>query len=230
MIVGALLIAVVFSACAVIAVSLNRIYPEIAVMGFPAGMARAEPALLDFITSGRFSPFVVALTAIGLAAAAMSCADTFAASGASCLSRDIYQRFIRPDATMDQMLTANRISVLIIILSATAASFFINSIIDAIHIATFIASATCFFPLMGGIFWKRGTKEGAMAALLAGAGVQILLVVIDLVRTPSMAPPFLERSALCSWDTGSRGDGRERCRVPRRFPPVAGTVTDLSAS
>ncbi|MFH1983415.1 MAG: sodium:solute symporter family protein [Pseudomonadota bacterium] len=192
MILGALLIAVVFSACAVIAVSLNRIYPEIAAMGFPSGMARAEPALLDFITSGRFSPFVVALTAIGLAAAAMSCADTFAASGASCLSRDIYQRFIRPDATMGQMLTANRVSVLIIILSATAASFFINSIIDAIHIATFIASAACFFPLMGGIFWKRGTTEGAMAALIAGAGVQILLVAIDLVRTQPMAQPFLE--------------------------------------
>ena len=96
MIVGAFLIAVVFTACAVIAVSLNRLYPEIAALGFPAGMARAEPALLDFVTSGRFSPFVVALTAIGLAAATMSCADTFATSGASCLSRDIYQRFIRP--------------------------------------------------------------------------------------------------------------------------------------
>ena len=192
MIVGAFLIAVVFTACAVIAVSLNRLYPEIAALGFPAGMARAEPALLDFITSGRFPPFVVALTAIGLAAAAMSCADTFATSGASCLSRDIYQRFIRPEATMDQMLKANRVSVLIIILSATVASFFINSIIDAIHIATFIASAACFFPLMGGIFWKRATKEGAMAALVTGATVQILLVIADLARTAPLAPPYLE--------------------------------------
>jgi len=192
MLTGALLIAVVFAACAVIALALNRLYPEIAAMGFPAGMAKAEPALLNFITSGRFSPATVALTAIGLAAAAMSCADTFAASGASCLSRDIYQRFLRPEATMGEMLTVNRISVLIIILAATAASFFIASIIDAIHIATFIASAACFFPLMGGIFWKRATKEGALAGLTIGAGAQVLLVVTDLVRTAPLAPPFLE--------------------------------------
>ncbi len=192
MIAGALLIAVVFVACAVIAVALNRLYPEIAAMGFPAGMAKAEPALLDFITSGRFSPATVALTAIGLAAAAMSCADTFAASGASCLSRDIYQRFLRPEATMGEMLTVNRISVLIIILCATGASFFITSIIDAIHIATFIASAACFFPLMGGIFWKRATREGALSGLVIGASVQVLLVVTDLVGTAPLAPPFLE--------------------------------------
>jgi len=192
MVAGAALIAVVFVACAVIAICLNRLYPEIVALGFPAGMARAEPALLDFITSGRFSPFVVALTAIGLAAAAMSCADTFAASGASCLSRDIYQRFIRPDATMGEMLKVNRISVLVIILFATGASFFITSIIDAIHIATFIASAACFFPLMGGIFWKRATREGALAGLVVGASVQVLLVAIDLVRTPPLTPRFLE--------------------------------------
>jgi SSS family solute:Na+ symporter len=192
MIVGAILIAVVFAACAVIALALNRLYPEIAALGFPAGMAKAEPALLDFITSGRFSPSVVALTAIGLAAAAMSCADTFATSGASCLSRDIYQRFLRPDATMGEMLTVNRISVLAIVLSATGASFFIASIIDAIHIATFIASAACFFPLMGGIFWKRATAAGALAGLISGAGSQVLLVVVDLAKTPPMAPPFLE--------------------------------------
>lgn len=192
MVTGGLLIALVFAACAVIAVSLNRIYPEIAALGFPAGMPRAETALLDFVTSGRFSPFVVALTAIGLAAAAMSCADTFATSGASCLSRDIYQRFIKPDATMGRMLKVNRISVLIIIAAATLASFFIRSIIDAIHIATFIASAACFFPLMGGIFWKRANRQGALAGLMTGAAVQVLLVAIDLVRTAPMAPPFLE--------------------------------------
>lgn len=192
MVLGAFLIMVVFGACAVIAIALSRLYPEIAAMGFPAGMAKAEPALLDFIRNNGFSDFTIALTAIGLAAAAMSCADTFAASGASCLSRDIYQRFIRPDATMGQMLRINRISVLVIVLAATAASFAIDSIIDAIHIATFIASAAYFFPLMGGLYWKRATRQGAITAMVIGGTVQIVLVIIDLVKTAPMAPPFLE--------------------------------------
>ncbi|MCL7415410.1 MAG: sodium:solute symporter family protein [ANME-2 cluster archaeon] len=191
MMLGSMLILVVFAACAVIAIGLNSIYPEIAQMGFPMGMGEAEPALLRFIVES-FSPLVIALSAIGLAAAAMSCADTFATSGASCLSRDIYQRFIKPDATMKQMLVVNRVSVLIIIFSATVASFFIHSIIDAIHIATFIASASYFFPLMGGLYWKRATKEGAFAGMIIGAVSQIALIVYDLVNTPPMAPPYLE--------------------------------------
>lgn len=192
MVVGAGLIFIVFGACAVIAVSLARLNPDIVALGFPAGMAKAEPALLRFILDSGFPPAVVALTAIGLAAAAMSCADTFAASGASCLSRDVFQRYIKPDATMGQMLIANRLSVLVIVLAATGASFVIHSIIDAIHIATFVASASYFFPLMGGIYWKRATREGALAAMVVGGGVQLTLVALDLIRTAPMSPPYLE--------------------------------------
>ncbi|MDD3245914.1 MAG: sodium:solute symporter family protein [Methanosarcina sp.] len=193
MIIGSLMITVVFAACAVIAIALNAIYPEIAVMGFPAGMALAEPALLAFV-SERFAsaPLIIALSAIGLAAASMSCADTFATSGASCLSRDIYQRYIKPDATMKEMLVVNRISVLIIVLAATAGSFVIPNIIDAIHIATFIASASYFFPLMGGLYWKRATKEGAFAGMVTGFTIQVTLVALDLIKTPPLAPYYLE--------------------------------------
>jgi len=191
LVLGSFLVTVVFTACAFIAIGLNSLYPEISAMGFPMGMAQAEPALLTFIVE-TFSPAVIGLSAIGLAAASMSCADTFATSGASCVSRDIYQRFIKPDATMKQMLTINRLSVLFIVAAATVSSFFINSIIDAIHIATFIASASYFFPLMGGLYWKRATKEGALAGLVIGAVAQISFTVYDLLMTAPMAPPYLE--------------------------------------
>ncbi len=193
MIIGALMITVVFTACAVIAIALNSIYPEIAEMGFPAGMALAEPALLSFV-SERFAsaPVIIAFSAIGLAAASMSCTDTFSTSGASCISRDIYQRYIKPDATMKEMMLVNRASVLFIILAATAGSFVIPNIIDAIHIATFIASSSYFFPLMGGLYWKRATKEGAFAGMVVGFTVQVALVALDLIKTPPLSPNYLE--------------------------------------
>ncbi len=191
LILGSLLITIVFVACGVIAISFNSLYPEILEAGFPMGMADAEPALLNFINSS-FSPFVIALSAIGLAAASMSCADTFATSGASCLSRDVYQRFIKPDATMKEMLMINRVSVLIIVAGATIGSFLIDGILDAIHIATFIASASYFFPLMGGIYWKRATKEGALAGLVVGAIAQVGLTAYDLSMTAPFATAYLE--------------------------------------
>jgi SSS family solute:Na+ symporter len=193
MIIGSLMIALVFAACAVIAIALNSIYPEIAKLGYPAGMALAEPALLNFVNERfAYAPVVIAFSAIGLAAASMSCTDTFSTSGASCVSRDIFQRYIKPDATMKEMLAVNRISVVAIILAATAGSFVIPNIIDAIQIATFIASSSYFFPLMGGLYWKRATKEGAFAGMVVGFVVQVSLVVLDLIKTPPLASNYLE--------------------------------------
>ncbi|MCG8633065.1 MAG: sodium:solute symporter family protein [Desulfobacterales bacterium] len=192
MFLGSFLVAVVFGACALIALGLNNIYPEIAEAGFPMGMAKAEPALLTFIMESRFSDISLALCAVALATAAMSCTDTFAASGASCISRDIFQRYIYKDAGMKQVRLVNRLSVLLIVALATLGSFYINSIIDAIHIATFIASASYFFALMGGLYWKRATGPGAVASLWTGFIIQTGLVIFDLAKTAPMAPPYLE--------------------------------------
>lgn len=192
MFLGSFLVALVFACCAVIALGLNAVYPEIAKMGFPMGMAKAEPALLTFIMGNGFSNLTLALCAVALATAAMSCTDTFAASGASCIARDIFQPHVCPHATMEQMRLVNRASVLVIIFLAALGSFFIHSIIDAIHIATFIASASYFFVLMGGLYWKRATGAGAIASLWSGFILQTLLVIIDLSKTAPMSPPFLE--------------------------------------
>jgi SSS family solute:Na+ symporter len=62
-------------------------------------MEKAEPALLSFIMHNGFSNTGLALCSVALAAAAMSCTDTFAASGASCISRDIFQRYLWKRAT-----------------------------------------------------------------------------------------------------------------------------------
>jgi len=93
---------------------------------------------------------------------------------------------------MKEMMVVNRISVLVIILAATVGSFVIPNIIDAIHIATFIASSSYFFPLMGGLYWKRATKEGAFAGMVVGFVVQVTLVALDLIKTPPLAPNYLE--------------------------------------
>lgn len=74
---------------------MNSLYPEIAAMGFPMGMPKTEPALLNFITGHGLSDMAVALWCVALATAAISCADTFATSGASCIARDDYQRHLR---------------------------------------------------------------------------------------------------------------------------------------
>jgi len=159
--------------CCLLGLGLRYLFPEITSIG-EAEMAPLIFALNQIPTAG------VVLIALGLTAAAMSSMDTFATSGGSTLSRDLYQRYLHPDATMKELRVINRITVLIIILGASTIAFTDINIIEYIHIATYIASAAYFFPLMGGLFWSRATKEGATASLIVGGTVQICMILFDL--------------------------------------------------
>jgi len=183
---GSFLIFLIFGiSCCLLGLGLRYLYPDIGDMG------GAEVALLNFFVS-NYSVYVIVAIALGLTAAAMSCTDTFATSGGSTISRDIYQRYIKPDATMKELKIVNRIAVLIIILGATAVSFANINIIEFIHIATYIASAAYFFPLMVGLYWKRATKEGAVASLIVGGVAQISMVLIDLTMSPGDGTYYIE--------------------------------------
>src|SRR5690606_33374670 len=41
-------------------------------------------------------------------------------------------------------------------------------------------------------YWKRATKEGAFAGMVVGFTVQVALVALDLIKTPPLAPSYLE--------------------------------------
>ncbi|NMB86528.1 MAG: sodium:solute symporter family protein [Methanothrix sp.] len=170
---GAGLLALVYFCCLVTAIGLSVLYPR------PAGETDAEMLYLRII-SDNVSPTLLALLTIGFAAASMSCTDTFATSGASCISRDLIQRHLRPTATMKEMLVVNRILVIIMVAVSAFIALNVNSIMDAVIIATVIGTTSYFFPIIGGLYWKRATKWGALAALVVGGGTQILLIAYEL--------------------------------------------------
>ncbi|MDM7933984.1 MAG: sodium:solute symporter family protein, partial [Methanothrix sp.] len=170
---GAGLLALVYLACLVTAICLSVLYPR------PTGETEAEMLYLRVI-SDNASPLLLALLTIGFAAASMSCTDTFATSGASCISRDLVQRHIRPDATMKEMMIINRALVIGMIAASALIALNVESIMDAVIIATVIGTTSYFFPIIGGLYWRRATKWGALAALIGGGMTQILLIAYEL--------------------------------------------------
>lgn len=166
---GAALLALVYLCCFVTAIGLSVLYPK------PAGEVEAEMLYLKII-SDNVSPALLAMLSIGFAAASMSCTDTFATSAASCISRDLVQRHLWPTATMKQMLVVNRILVIAMIAISASIALYATSIVDAVIIATVIGTTSYFFPIIGGLYWKRATRWGALAALIVGGGTQILLI------------------------------------------------------
>ena len=117
-------------------------------------------------------PYVISgLVAAGGMAAAMSTADGLILAIANALSHDIYFKIIDPKADVRKRLLVAR-SLLIVIgaFGAYIASMRITSILGAVAWAFDFAMSGLFFPLILGVWWKRATRQGAIAGMIAGLG------------------------------------------------------------
>ena len=126
-------------------------------------LATPEVAGLPYVISG--------LVAAGGMAAAMSTADGLILAIANALSHDIYYKIVDPKADVRKRLLVAR-ALLIVIGAAGAyiASMRITSILGAVAWAFDFAMSGLFFPLVLGIWWKRATRAGAVAGMIAGLG------------------------------------------------------------
>jgi SSS family solute:Na+ symporter len=193
LLVGAGLLALVYLCCLMAAVGLSALYPR------PGNELEAEMLYLKVISDHVPSALLAALS-VGFAAASMSCTDTFATSGASCISRDIVQRHLKPEATVKEMLIINRVLVIVMIAISAFVALNVESIMEAVIIATVIGTTSYFFPIMGGLYWKRATQWGALSGLVAGGGTQMVLISYELfwLRQPldTLSPLLTEHGVL----------------------------------
>ncbi|TXT22758.1 MAG: putative sodium:solute symporter subfamily, partial [bacterium] len=120
-------------------------------------------------------PYVVAgLVAAGGLAAALSTADGLLLTIANALSHDVYYRMIDPHASAARRLAISKSLLLgVAVVAAWVASLRPDTILSMVAWAFSIAGA-CFFPaLVLGIFWRRATRQGAVAGMLTGLGVTL---------------------------------------------------------
>ena len=135
-------------------------------------LSTPEVAGLPYVISG--------LVAAGGMAAAMSTADGLILAIANALSHDIYYKIIDPKADVrKRLLVARALLIIIGALGAYIASMRITSILGAVAWAFDFAMSGLFFPLILGVWWKRATRQGAIAGMIAGlaSGTAYLIYV-----------------------------------------------------
>ena len=141
--------------------------------------------LPDFVTATAianvFPPVVGALVVVGLAAAVMSSADSFSMMGSSSISRDIYQQYYRPMASDREMLIISRWSVALMSLLALAIALEGRAIIPVYIMVVETCGAGLVFPVLALMFWRRATRTGITASILAGF---LVTVCWHLVGSP----------------------------------------------
>lgn len=125
---------------------------------------------------------VLGLMAAGLLAALMSTIAAALNSVATLTAEDIFKR-IRPEASDKQLVMIGRITAGVVIILAmfwsTQGSKF-ESIFEAINKIpmAFAPGITTIF--LFGVFWKRGNRQGAMAALVFNVLIGLIYLCIDI--------------------------------------------------
>ncbi|HET7754618.1 MAG TPA: sodium:solute symporter family protein [Anaeromyxobacteraceae bacterium] len=126
----------------------------------------------------RLPAWVVALVAAGGLAAALSTAAGLLLVISAAISHDLMKGVLTPRMTEKQELFWARLSAGAAVL--VSGYFGINppGFVAEVVALAFGLAASSFFPvLVMGVFWKRATKEGAMAGMLCGIGFTAAYIV-----------------------------------------------------
>lgn len=138
---------------------------------FPAAHATTSSSESVFITmSTNLLPTVIAgLAMAGILAATISSSDSYLLISASAFSKNIFQGIIKKDATDKQVMTVSRIVLLLVTLIGIVIALDKNSVIFTVVSFAWAGFGATFGPIMlFSLFWKRTTREGAIAGMLGG--------------------------------------------------------------
>jgi cation/acetate symporter len=119
----------------------------------------------------RLPNWVVALVTAGGLAAAVSTAAGLLLVVAAAVSHDLMKGVLAPRMSERQELSWARGATALAVLVAGYFGFHPPGHVAQVVAYAFGLAASSFFPaLVMGVFWKRATKEGAVAGMLAGIG------------------------------------------------------------
>jgi len=170
-----------------------------ALFGAEIDAARAIPMLIDEVLPAWAAAIVIA----AILGAIMSTADSLLMAGTSHVTHDIYVKIIAPARADDslRLLLISRIVTVVLGLAALWMALNFQAIIDMLLMSYTLYAAGVFIPVVGGLYWKRATAPGAIAAILGGSGFGLFseLGWLDAERfSPFAGLPVIVTGALVS--------------------------------
>jgi len=135
-----------------------------------------------------------------ITAAMMSTVDSLLIVAGSALSVDIYQNLVNPDVTPERRMWVDRIGILVVgsvpvilLLSGVGEGELIQFIV---LLFTALMAAAFVMPVVGGIVWRRATKQGAAAAMVGGVTATFAWEIFGPASVEPVLAGFLVSAAL----------------------------------
>lgn len=127
------------------------------------------------ISQMLFHPLLAGIIMAGILAATISSSDSYLLIAASAVSKNIYEGIIKKDASDKSVMNLSRLMILLITIIGIIIAWDEKSIIFNIVSFAWAGFGATFGPIiLFSLFWKRTTKEGAIAGMLSG-GIMVFV-------------------------------------------------------
>lgn len=155
------------------------IFGSLAVGGL--GVAESEEIVIRVATDA-LPPVLGVLLVCGAAAIVVSTANSFLLTPSTNLIRDVYQRFLDPGVTDRQLVRYTRLIVVAVGALGYVVGSFFPTILEMALWAYTMYGAGITPALLGALLWKRATRAGGVASILAGMLTTLVWEIVGRVQ------------------------------------------------
>ncbi|MCA0989273.1 sodium/proline symporter PutP [Alkalihalobacillus algicola] len=141
---------------------------------FSGGLDNPETVFIEF-TQVLFNPWVSGFLLAAILSAIMSTIDSQLLVSSSAVAEDFYKAILRKNASQTELVWVGRIAVLAIALLAILLAYNPESSVLGLVSYAWAGFGAAFGPvIILSLFWKRMTRNGALAGILVGAFTVII--------------------------------------------------------
>ncbi len=145
------------------------------------GLAKPDEVMPKLVVA-LANPWVAGLILAAPYGAVMSTVSGFLLIVSSGLVRDLYQRFLRPNASEREVIRASYATTVLIGVVVTSLALNPPDYLQMIVVFASAGMASAFLvPALLAAFWRRATASGAIAAMLCGSGTTVGLYALGIV-------------------------------------------------
>ncbi len=155
---------------------------------------------MPMVATAVLPPVLGAMMLAAITAAMMSTVDSLLIVAGSALSVDLYQNLIHPEVTRERRMWVDRIGILVVgsvpvvlLLSGVGEGELVQFIV---LLFTALMAASFAVPVVGGVLWRRATREGAAAAMVGGVSTVFLWKLYGPPAIDPVLPGFIMSAAL----------------------------------
>ena len=150
----------------------------------------SDPEMAIFQVAGKLLPAAATgLVMAAIMAAIMSTADSLLLQTGTIAARDLYERFVNPEASEKQMVMVSRGLVLVI----ACIGYFIAlveppSVFNVVIFATSVLGSAFLPAYVCAVWWKKANTPGALASIIVGASTAFFWEFLEIAALTTIAP------------------------------------------